>query len=125
MTRYYYYIESGTNWDGTTKVYKIGIGSSAQGRRDYLAITANSVDGSHYFEPVSNTSDAFVHRVLQSLAEFGTQIQHVSARDFVRSLRAHEALALSSAAIHNADSQRMALDLGYRIQSKLNARRAG
>lgn len=124
MTHYYYYIAAGTTWDGTTAIYKIAVSDSMQGRRDFLYITAYSVDHQHYFEIVSAKSDNFIRRTLQSLAIYGISIVHVSARDLVRSLRANEALTLSQEALHNAHTQRMALNLGYRVQSKINARRA-
>lgn len=125
MTHYYYYISTGADWFNTTNVYRVAVGESAQGRRDFLFLTAHSVDHGHYFEIVSRKSDLFVREVLQSLALSGISVTHVSARDFVRSLRANESLSLSSAALHNTNAQRKALDLGFRIQGKLNARRAG
>lgn len=124
MTHYYYYITSDGTWDDSTKVYKVGVANSQQGRRDFLFLTANSVDHGDFFEVVSQNSDSFVRKVLQSLAISGTSITHVSARDLVRSLRANEALTLSPNALHNTHTLRKALNLGYRIQSNLNARRA-
>lgn len=124
MTHYYYYISAGATWDGTTEVYKVGIGTSVQGRRDFLYLTAHCVDHKNYFEPVSSQSDSFILQVLHSLEDFGTKIQHVSSRALVRSFKTDGALSYSPAAIHNAHAQRMALDLGYRVQCKINARRA-
>lgn len=124
MTHYYYYIAAGTTWDGTTAIYKVGVSKSRQGERDFLYLTAHSVEHQHYFEIVSAQSDTFVRRVKASLAEFAISVSYVSARDLVRSLRANEALSLSQEALHNAHTQRKAINLGYRIQSNLNARRA-
>lgn len=124
MTHYYYYISAGATWDETTIVYRVAVGESVQGRRDYLFLTAHSVDHRHYFELISRKTDLFIRRVLESLAIYGTSIVHVSARDLVRSLRANESLTLSPAALHNTHTQRMALDTGYRVQCNLNARRA-
>ncbi len=124
MTHFYYYISTGATWDDTTIVYKVAVSASQQGRRDFLFLTAYSVDHGHYFELLSQKTDMFIRRVLQSLSIYGTSIVHVSARDLVRSLRANEALTLSPGALHNTHTQRKALDTGYRVQCNLNARRA-
>lgn len=124
MTHYYYFIAAGATWDGTTAIFKVAIGSTKQAQRDYLALTAHAVDNDYYLEIVSQESDIFIKKVLHSLAEYGTQIQHVKVRDLVRSIKSATALSLSPAALHNAHYQRMQLDTSYRIQSKLNSRRA-
>lgn len=124
MTHYYYYIECGAVVDSTSTVYQVAIGTTQQAQRDFLFLTAYSVDHGHYFEVFSNTSSTFVLRLLkQPDAEVPRQIK-VTARELVRHFKSGAPCVQMTAALRAAHQQRIALDVGYRCQCLLDRQRA-
>jgi hypothetical protein len=122
MTHYYYYIESGAILDDSARLFKVGIGTSRQSQRDYLALTAFAVNHGHYFELVSEKSDEFMHRVTLSLGRVFSDIIHLSSRELCRYLKGAGLPALSNSQLLSADSQLRFLNTSYRIISNLRAR---
>lgn len=122
MIHYHYYIEAGAQLDENTRIYKVGVGSSKQGRRDYLFLTAFAVEHGHYFEMVSDKTDDFVRRVTLSLGGVLPSIKVLPAREMVRYLKGAGLPTLSNNALLSADSQRKVLNINYRIISNLRRR---
>lgn len=123
MTHYYYYVIAGPVCDNTSEILKVSLGNSAQGRRDYLFLTAYSVQHGHYFEVVSDESVEFALNLLESLQLSSLDIHHMTGRELVRYLKYGYRPTLSSAPVKAADQQRRHLDDNYRII--MNLRRAG
>lgn len=124
MTHYYYYVVAGQVCDGTTQLYKVGIGHSAQGQRDYAFLTSYAKEHGHYFSPITQESDIFFRHLLESLREFDVKCYQVAGRDLVRSLKDGVFKPLSCAQSHAANYQLKMLDTSYRIISNLNRRAA-
>lgn len=123
MTHYYYYVIAGPVCDGTSEILKVSLGNSAQGRRDYLFLTAYSVQHGHYFELVSAKSDEFAQNLLTSLQLSSMDIHHMTGRELVCYLKYGYRTTLSSVQMKAADQQRRHLDDNYRVI--MNLRRAG
>lgn len=123
MTHYYYYVIAGTVCDGTSEILKVSLGYSAQGRRDYLFLTAYSVQHGHYFEVVSDKSVEFALNLLGSLQLSTLDIHHMTGRELVRYLKYGYRPTLSSVQVKAGDQQRRHLDDNYRVI--MNLRRAG
>ena len=62
--------------DSTTLLYKVSIGMSLQGRRDYDFLKSYALQHNHYFCVLSAESDIFMRNLLDSLAEFDIKLQH-------------------------------------------------
>lgn len=122
MNHYYYYVIAGRECGSDTKILKISIGSSLQGRRDFLFLTAYSVEHGHYFELVSDRSDEFISRLRQSLLADGVSMEYCSGRSLVRLLKTGDRPTLSNAQLLSADAQLRALNIDYRIMSNLRRR---
>lgn len=122
MTHYYYYIIAGAQCDENTRLFKVGVGSSKQGQRDYLFLTAFAVEHGHYFELVSDKTDDFVHRVTLSLGGVLPSIMVLSSREMVRYLKGAGLPTLSNDALLSNDAQLKVLNTNYRIISNLRRR---
>lgn len=122
MTHYHYYILAGAQLDENARIYKIGVGSSKQGRRDYLFLTAFAVEHGHYFELVSDKTDDFVHRVTLSLDGGLPSIMVLSSREMVRYLKGAGLPTLSNDKLLSNDAQLKVLNTNYRIISNLRRR---
>lgn len=122
MTHYYYYIIAGAQCDENTRLFKVGVGSSKQGQRDYLFLTAFAVEHGHYFELVSAKTDNFVHRVTLSLGGVLPSIMVLSSREMVRYLKGAGLPTLSNDALLSNDAQLKVLNTNYRIISNLRRR---
>lgn len=124
MTRYYDYIMAGAVVDSTAKIYKVALGDSAQGRRDYLFLTAYSVQHGHYFELHSQRSADFIYRLRKSPDLADVDITHVTGRDLVRHFKGAALPSLSCAQLASSAYMLRTLNVNYRIISNLNRRRA-
>ena len=124
MTHYYYYIVAGKECDENTRIFSVTIGQGKQAKRDFLTLTALSVDYGHFFEIRSESSSEFVMRLLESLKPYNVSIQRITARQCVKFLRSCEAVPLNPDCLHAAHQQRNALSLDYRIYSNIHRGRA-
>lgn len=122
MTHFHYYIIAGAQCDENTRLFKVGVGSSKQGQRDYLFLTAFSVEHGHYFELVSDKTDDFVRRVNLSLGGILPSIMVLSSREMVRYLKGAGIPTLSNDKLLSNDAQLKVLDINYRIISNLRRR---
>lgn len=122
MTHYHYYILAGAQLDENARIYKVGVGSSKQGRRDYLFLTAFAVEHGHYFELVSDKTDDFVRRINLSLGGILPSIMVLSSREMVRYLKGAGLPTLSNDALLSNDAQLKVLNTNYRIISNLRRR---
>lgn len=122
MTHFHYYIIAGAQCDENTRLFKVGVGSSKQGRRDYLFLTAFAVDHGHYFELVNDKTDDFVRRVTLSLGGVLPSIMVLSSREMVRYLKGAGLPTLSNDALLSNDAQLKVLNTNYRIISNLRRR---
>lgn len=122
MTHYYYYIQTGAILDESARLFKVGIGTSRQSQRDYLALTAFAVNHGHYFEIVSDKTDDFMRRVTLSLGRVFSDIILLSSRELCRYLEGAGLPALSNSQLLTADSQLRFLNTSYRVISNLRAR---
>lgn len=122
MTHYYYYIIAGAQCDENTRLFKVGVGSSKQGQRDYLFLTAFAVEHGHYFELVSDKTDDFVRRINLSLGGILPSIMVLSSREMVRYLKGAGLPTLSNDALLSNDAQLKVLNTNYRIISNLRRR---
>ena len=124
MKHSYYYVVAGAMCDSTTLLYKVSIGMSLQGRRDYDFLKSYALQHNHYFCAVSAESDIFMRNLLDSLAEFDLKLQHVEARSLVRIFKSCCADPLNPSTLSGANYQLKQLDTSYRIISNLNRRAA-
>jgi len=122
MTHYHYYIIAGAQCDENTRLFKVGVGSSKQGSRDYLFLTAFAVEHGHFFELVSAKTDDFVRRVTLSLGGVLPSIMVLSSREMVRYLKGAGLPTLSNDALLTHDAQLKVLNTNYRIISNLRRR---
>ena len=58
MTHYYYYVIADPVCDSTSEILKVSLGTSARARRDYLFLTAYSVE--HDYRVIMNLRRAGV-----------------------------------------------------------------
>lgn len=124
MTHFYYYIVAGKECDETTRIFSVSIGQSKQAQRDFLTLTALSVDLGHFFEIRSDSSSEFVMRLLESLKPYNVSLQRITARQCVKFLRSCENVPLNPDCLYAAHQQRNALNLDYRIYSRIHRGRA-
>lgn len=122
MKHYYYYVVAGQVCDGTTQPYKVAIGHSAQGQRDYDFLKSYALQHGHYFCDLSAESDIFMRNLLDSLTEFDIKLQHVEARSLVRIFKSSCANPLNPSILSGRSYQLKQLDTSYRIISNLNRR---
>lgn len=122
MTHFHYYIIAGAQCDENTRLFKVGVGSSKQGQRDFLYLTAFAVEHGHYFELVSDKTDEFLRRVTLSLGRSFSDIIRLSSRELCRYLKGAGLPALSNSQLLSADSQLRFLNTSYRVISNLRAR---
>lgn len=124
MTHLYYYIVAGKECDETTRIFSVSIGQGKQAQRDFLTLTALSVDHGHFFEIRSESSSEFVMRLLESLKPYNVSLQRITARQCVKFLRSCENVPLNPDCLHAAHQQRNAINLDYRIYSRIHRGRA-
>lgn len=124
MKHCYYYVVAGAMCDSTTLLYKVSIGMSLQGRRDYDFLKSYALQHNHYFCVLSAESDIFMRNLLDSLAEFDIKLQHVDARSLVRIFKSSCADPLNPSILSGKSYQLKQLDTSYRIISNLNRRAA-
>ena len=124
MKHSYYYVVAGDQCDSTTLVYKVRIGMSLQGRRDYDFLKSYALQHNHYFCVLCAESVIFMGHLLDSLAEFDIKLQHIEARSLVRIFKSSCADPLNPSTLSGANYQLKQLDTSYRIISNLNRRAA-
>lgn len=124
ITHLYYYIQAGKQCVETTRIFSVSIGQSKQAQRDFLTLTALSVDLGHFFEIRSQSSSEFVMRLLESLKPCNVSLQRITARQCVKYLKSCENVPLNPDCLHAAHQQRNALNLDYRIYSRIHRGRA-
>lgn len=123
MTKYYYLIAAGSRWDATVKVYKVGVGESAQGKRDLARLASIVMGKRYYFKKIDLESDLFVSQCLDSLKEFGASIIGINSRELISILVNGEKPSFSSPALTNIHHFRKSLDLNYRVSCIINQRK--
>lgn len=123
MTHYHYYIAAGRVIDETTRIYKVGIGQSRQGKRDYNALRALAEAHNHYFHIIDQKSDDFVLKVIHSIPGRTLSPMLVSPRDLKKALASAEEIPLAHGTLHNQHRMRLTLDLSYRVSSALSQRK--
>ena len=123
MLRYHYYVSAGPQCDGSTRIYRVGIGTNKQAQRDFQFLTDYAAQHGHYFAIVSDASDIFIMKLRRSLAEYDVQLTYCSARDLVRLFKDASGTSLNPAVLRSISSQNYLTDIDYRISSNL-ARRA-
>lgn len=124
MTKYYYLIAAGSQWDETVKVYKVGIGESASGKRDLTRLASIIMAKRYYFKKVTLESDQFVSQCLDSLKEYGTSIIGINSRELISVLANGEKPSIPSPALANIHHFRKSIDLNYRLSCNLNQRKS-
>ena len=120
MTHRYYYVVAGQLCDGTTMAYKVAIGTSVQGKRDFEFLQSYALQHNHYFAQLSIESVTFMDNLLNSLAEFDIQLQHITGRELVKIFKSCCADPLNPSALSSANYQLKMLDTSYRVISNLN-----
>lgn len=123
MTHYHYYIAAGRVIDETTRIYKVGIGQSRQGKRDYNALKALAEAHNHYFHIIDHNSDDFVWKVIHSIPGRTLSPMLVSPRDLKKSLASAEEIPLAHGTLHNQHRMQLTLNLSYRVSSALSQRK--
>jgi len=123
MLQYHYYVSAGPQCDESTRIYKVGIGTSLQAQRDFQFLTDYAARHGHYFTFVSDASDVFIMKLRRSLAEYDVQMTYCSARDLVRLFKDANGTTLNPAVLRSIHSQQTLTNIDYRISSNL-ARRA-
>ena len=124
MTHYHYYIESGQVIDETTRVFKVGIGTTRQADRDFLFLISYAMNHGHYFHICDSVSSEFVLKLIGACREDGMllTVENVTARVLVRSLKKQERVPLDVDTLRNDHHAKMFLDSNYRIFYKLSNR---
>lgn len=123
MTHYHIYIAAGSVIDETTRIYYVGIGTSRQANRDYLALVAHAVDHNHFFHIVDAETLQFMHKVINSVSTVNLSPLQVSARQLRKSFAASEDIPLASGTLHNRHRSRSILDMAYRITNAIASKR--
>lgn len=113
MTTKYIYIECGSCLDESAKVYFVSVGTSLQANRDYLWLTAFSVEMGHFFEINSMNVADFLMKVYGSLPNLAQPVS-ISARDLVRHFKNGTRPAKSAAQLANFNHSMTCLNLNYR-----------
>ena len=124
MTHYYFYVMAGDVCDDLTEVFKVAIGQSIQGERDFEYLKQIALQRNYYFSIVSAESQIFIDNLIDSLVEFDTRVEHVNSRILVRRIKKMLAEPLNQSKLAGADYQLKQLDTSYRIISNLNRRAA-
>lgn len=122
MTHYYDYIVAGRLVDQSAEVFKVGIGTSKQAQRDFLTLTAISVDRNHYFHIHDDKSCDFVMRVRQSVEGVLLPSTLCAARDLVRYLKKGVPVPRVTDVLRSSHHQNTLLSLNYRISNSLATR---
>lgn len=123
MTHYHYYIAAGRVIDETSRIYKVGIGQSRQGKRDYNALRALAEAHNHYFHIIDHESDDFILKVMQSIPGRTLSPELVSPRDLKKALASAEEIPLAHGTLKNQHRMRLTLDLSYRVSCSLAQRK--
>lgn len=123
MTHYHYYISAGSVIDETTRIYKVGIGQSRQGKRDYNALKALAEAHNHYFHIIDQDSDDFVSKVIHSISGHTLSPMMVSSKELRKALASAEDIPLSHGTLQNQHRMRLTLNLEYRVSSVLAQRK--
>lgn len=124
MTSYHFYIECGQVIDATTRIFKVGIGTTRQADRDYLYLVSYAMSHGHYFKICDRESSEFVLKLIGACREDGVllTVETVTARNLVRSLKNQEKIPLDVDSLKNDHHAKMFLDSNYRIFYKLSNR---
>ena len=124
MTHYYFFVTAGDVCDNLTEVYKVAIGQSLQGERDYEFLKALALERNYYFQVLNDESQVFIDNLIDSLAEFDITVEHIQCRDLVRKMKKLVATPLNQAKLAGAAYQLKQLNTSYRIISNLNRKAA-
>ena len=124
MTHFHFYIECGQVIDETTRIFKVGIGTTRQADRDYLFLVSYAMSHGHYFHICDRESSEFVLKLIGAYREDDVQlaVENVTARVLVRSLKNQERIPLDVETLKNDHHAKMFLDSNYRIFYKLSNR---
>lgn len=124
MTHYHYYIECGQVIDATTRIFKVGIGTTRQADRDFLYLVSYAMSHGHYFHICDSVSSEFVLKLIGACREDGVllTVENVTARVLVRSLKKQERVPLDVDTLRNDHHAKMFLDSNYRIFYKISNR---
>lgn len=120
MIHYYLFIQCGQVLDTSARFYKVAIGASRQAMRDFLSLTALSVERGYYFHLWDENSTEFVGKCLSSVwgssdaLTFANHLQQVTSRDLLKVIRSETALPLNDFVLTNAHRCMTFLDVNYR-----------
>lgn len=121
MTHYHLYIECGNVIDDTSRFYRVGVGQSKQGTRDYLYLVAYAVQHGHYFHLWDNPTDDFYRHIRNTAENFNADFLVIPARQLVRHLKANTRPSESTNTLINRARQQRALNVAYRVTGKIEA----
>lgn len=124
MTHYYFYVMAGDVCDNLTEVYKVAIGQSYQGERDFEFLKSVALQRNYYFHILDDESQVFIDNLIDSLAEFDIEVQPIACRDLVRKMKYLAAVPFKQSQLAGAAYQLKQLNTSYRIISNLNRRAA-
>lgn len=120
MIHYYLLIQCGKVLDTSARFYKVSIGSSRQAVRDFLSLTALSVERGYYFHLWDENTTEFVGKCLASVwgssdaLTFANHLQQVTSRELLKVIRDEVSLPLDDFVLSNAHRCMTFLDINYR-----------
>lgn len=125
MTHNYLLIMADAQITTATRFYKVAVGTSRQADRDFLYLTALSVERGYYFERWSAEVCDFYRRICESMQQEHTQVAQlavrlvpISARELVRSIKHGEAPAAAITPPPSRHHMLSFLSLNYRLSDK-------
>lgn len=119
MKSFYLYVQAGAIMDGTARMYKIGIGSSAADSKLCAQLASYAAHHGHWFEKWSPATADFVLKVRQHYTAV-LPLMYAKPRALLASLRDGNALPIPDALLHNHHHLLFSLSCDYRSSSSVS-----
>ena len=119
MKAYYIYVQAETIMDGTTRMYKIGIGSSAADSKLCAQLAGFAAHHGHWFEKWSQATADFVLKVRRHYPD-ALPIMYAKPRALLASLRDGNELPIPDTLLHNHHHLLFSLSCDYRSSSSVS-----
>lgn len=122
MKHYHVLIIAGRQVDLNSQFFRLAIGSSMQGNRDYLFLQSLAVSHGYFFHLYDNYCVDFLFKIAESLGLDRVSLIDCDVREWVRNFKAGTSLPLSQQSLSNQHHTRYFLDLNYRVACNLAKR---
>lgn len=113
MTHVHYFIQTNGTLDSCMKIYIVTVGTTKQSKRDSEFLQSCAAARQDYYEVRSQDTSDFVCKLIKTYMVPQSNVQRVSARDLVRSIKAAVSVPLTRDSLRNGHHCRKNLDSLY------------